>query len=284
VVADAIRAVPPDLDAELPARLSYCGRKLFFPNPHALDKLRYTTAVCGDYRHCDFCADTRARSIRARVAVAMAGGAVFVARLSAGLGRRLVRRVGKENTLRVPLDGDLAVIFTTGPAAEGTEITPGALPELAYFLDLVRAIPENKRITGKLGGEDTTLDMRDKRPAVIDDKPEPNTEPILVKMISHTADVATARRLYAEAFETVKGKLLSTGLDTARKVEDGIDILQTEFKRRLRAEKYTVDNQVTRTLECDLARIHEWFISVYVLNDKGATDDTARAGGRGPGG
>lgn len=252
---------------ELPARCSMCGTILRFPDPNAMNKLKQCRIVCGDYRNCEFCAKTKGAGLRKRIIAAMQSGAVFVTRTNVHLGRRLVRRLGKENILRIPVGEDDIVIFNT---AEGTEVTDDNLPTVRDLAEFVRAAAEGKRITGTLGQSeeaDDTLDISEK-----DQADDSEKETVLVKMISHDCDDKRLEKaIYEAAWERTKDKVLAHTLTTAVDVEIALDLIVTEFKKLLRMSGFIVDYQVGRHVTCDLRRISLWRDS-YVLNDISDTE------------
>lgn len=257
-------------------RLNICGVVLYYPDPDAPNRMKTKRLVCGNYRDCEYCAKVYAGELRDRIGRSLEAGPVFVARLTVKLGRALVRRLGKENTLRVPLDGDMVVLFNT---CEGTEILPGSLPGLQTFFDLVRSVPAGKRMSGQLGQPDESdlVDAADEKTPAI--RAGAAADKVMVKMISHDCpDKELAESIYQAAWERTKARVLAMDLTHVAGVEKALDVIQTEYKSLLRMAGYAVELQITREVTCHLSCILGWQ-ERYALNDigdPGGTGDATR--------
>lgn len=269
-VKQALAVAPREPKADLPARLNICGVVVWYPDPDAPDRLKSKTLVCGDYRNCENCAELKARDLLGRIEAALGRGPLCLARTDVKTGRGIVRRHGKDNVLRIPLDGGEVVIFNPDT---GMEILPGAPPALGDILALVRAMPENKRISGHLGQEDEPGTVEPKERA--GSPGGEDAEKILVKMIAHDADRERAQDIYNAAWARTKDKVLAMRLTTAVDVENALDIITTEYKHLLRMAGFTITQQVTRETTVHLARIRDWK-DTYALNHTGGGDDTSR--------
>lgn len=253
-----VTSAPSESDA--PDRCEICGRHVAFPDPSAPNKLIHKRLVCGDYRHCPDCAERKARAIHKCLVAALGDGPLFVAKATVSDGRKLIRRHGKANVLRIPVN-DGVIIFNPDT---GEELTTDTIPDLVA---IVRSIPPKKRISGGLGGLAGAHSDRER-------SDDGETADILVKTLVTTAGKERERELYAVAFERVRPTIHTYALGTADGAEKLIDRLVTEFKRAIIESGYQVERQITKNLQCDLRRNALWG-QTYAQNHVGTYEGAA---------